>query len=354
MQAITYHGPHKVAVETVDVPKIIEPTDAIVKITVCGLCGSDLHAYRGDQSGVDKGTIMGHEFVGIIHEIGSEITNLSIGDRVLSPFSTSCSTCYYCERGLTCRCEKGQLYGFLSDGQGIHGAQAEYIRVPLASSTLVKVLPDITDNVALLLGDVLSTGYFCAESGLEHLEVELRQVSVVVIIGCGPVGLMAILSSIFLGVKFVFAIDCIEERLKLAEEFGAAALNFVDCDPVEKIKEVTSGRGADVVLEVVGNPAALQLAFKILRNGGVLSSVGVHNSPTFPFSPNDGYNKNLTYKSGRCPVRKMLTKSIPFALSKQFDFEKIITHSLKLSDGEMAYNIFEKKLDGCIKVVFKI
>ncbi|CAB4379188.1 unnamed protein product [Rhizophagus irregularis] len=351
MQAITYQDPFKVIVKTVDIPKLIEPTDVIVKIIASGLCGSDLHIYRENERGLDKGTIMGHEFVGIIHEIGDAVTTLSIGDRVFSPFTTSCDNCFYCKRGITCRCEKGNLYGWISKGKGIQGAQAEYIRVPLASTTLVKVPQDINDNVALLLGDVLSTGYFCAQNGLGH---EFSDNDFVVVIGCGPVGLMAIAATIFLGAKSVYAIDCVEERLKIAQEFGANIINFVECDPLNKIKELTDGRGADVVLEVVGNPSALELAFNILRTSGVISSVGVHNSTTFPFSPASGYDKNLTYKSGRCPVKHILTKSIPLALSKKFDFEKIITHTLKLSDGEKAYNIFDKKLDGCIKVVFKI
>ncbi|RIA82110.1 chaperonin 10-like protein [Glomus cerebriforme] len=351
MLAITYQEPYKVAVKTVDIPKIIEPTDAIVKIIVSGLCGSDLHSYRGSERGMDRGTIMGHEFVGIIHELGEAVTSLSIGERVFSPFTTSCDTCFYCKRGITCRCEKGHLYGWISNGKGIQGAQAEYIRVPLASSTLVKAPSDLSDNVALLLGDVLTTGYFCAENGLGH---EFNEVDFVVVIGCGPVGLMAIASSIFLGAKSVFAVDCVEERLKIAQEFGATTIDFSKCDPMSKIKELTGGRGTDVVLEVVGNSAALELAFNVLRPGGVISSVGVHNSKSFPFSPADGYDKNLTYKSGRCPVKHLLTKTVPLALSKKFDFEKIITHTLKLSDGEMAYNIFDKKLDGCIKVIFKI
>ncbi|CAG8691079.1 20754_t:CDS:2 [Rhizophagus irregularis] len=326
MQAITYQDPFKVIVKTVDIPKLIEPTDVIVKIIASGLCGSDLHIYRENERGLDKGTIMGHEFVGIIHEIGDAVTTLSIGDRVFSPFTTSCDNCFYCKRGITCRCEKGNLYGWISKGKGIQGAQAEYIRVPLASTTLVKVPQDINDNVALLLGDVLSTGYFCAQNGLGH---EFSDNDVVVVIGCGPVGLMAIAATIFLGAKSVYAIDCVEERLKIAQEFGANIINFVECDPLNKIKELTDGR-------------ALELAFNILRTSGVISSVGVHNSTTFPFSP------------ARCPVKHILTKSIPLALSKKFDFEKIITHTLKLSDGEKAYNIFDKKLDGCIKVVFKI
>ncbi|RIB10153.1 chaperonin 10-like protein [Gigaspora rosea] len=368
MQAITFQQPYKVLVKTVPIPKILQDTDVIVKVCVSGLCGSDLHVYRGDEVGIDKDTIMGHEFMGIVNEIGSNVKDLKVGDRVLSPFSNCCGECFYCCRGITSRCEKGQLFGCLKNGYGIHGGQAEYVRVPLASSTLVKIPEGISDNTALLLCDVLCTGYFCAENGLNELAPQISYLKqykleyqkkdeyddiVVVVVGCGPVGLMSIASAIYLGVKTIYSIDSIQERLEIAKEFGATPIHLIDENPIEKIKEITNGRGADIVLEAVGNLSSLDLSFKLLRPAGVLSSIGLNHSNTFPFNPNDGYHKNLKYISGRCPVRQILTKTIPFVLSKKFNFEKIITHEMKLSDGEKAYEIFEKKLDKCVKVVFK-
>ncbi|CAG8461770.1 13902_t:CDS:2 [Cetraspora pellucida] len=348
MQAITFQQPFKVLVKTVPIPKIIQDTDVIVKICVSGLCGSDLH---GNDVGNEKDTIMGHEFMGIVNEVGSKVNDFKVGDRVLSPFTTCC-----------------QLFGWIENGYGIHGGQAEYVRVPLASSTLVKIPDEISDNTALLLGDVISTGYFCAENGLNELAPQLSYLKqykldyqkkdeyddiVVVVVGCGPVGLMSIASAICLGVKNIFSIDSIQERLELAKDFGATPIHLIEDDPIERIKEITNGRGADIVLEVVGNSSALDLSFKLLRRAGVLSSVGLNNSNMFPFSPKDGYNKNIKYISGRCPARQILAKTIPLVLSKKFNFEKIITHEMKLSDGEKAYEIFEKKLDKCVKVVFK-
>ncbi|CAG8437705.1 15524_t:CDS:2 [Acaulospora morrowiae] len=379
MQAITYQEPFKVLVKTVPLPQIIEPTDAIVKISSSGLCGSDLHrmrsssfffhfeikdsddqhnslnsVYRNDERGPDKDTIMGHEFVGTIHQIGSDVNKniphdqdrFKIGDRVLSPFTTCCG-------------EASQVYGVIYDGHGINGAQAEYIRVPLASTTLVKVPSEISDNLGLLLADILSTGYFCAENGLNGL-IGQREIKcdansydendVLVVVGCGPVGLMTVVSAVYLGAKKVYAIDSINERLMLARDFGAIPLHLDLDDPVQTVKEATGGRGADVVMEVVGNSSALELAYKLLRPAGMLSSVGVHNSKSFPFSPTNGYDKNITYKSGRCPVRRILERTTQLVLTKRFDLEKIITHEMKLCDGEGAYNIFDKKLDGCVKV----
>ncbi|KAG9297484.1 hypothetical protein G9A89_020886 [Geosiphon pyriformis] len=302
MQAVTFHSSYSVEVKEVPFPKIIETTDVIVKVLVSSLCGSDLHVFRGIQKGQDKGTIMGHEFVGLVHEKGDQVNSLNIGDRVVSPFTTSCGQCFYCKKGITCRCEKG---------------------------------------------------FFCAENGLGHLSEKERAESVVIVLGSGPVGLMSIVAALHLGAKKVFAIDRVLERLKLAQELGAKCLNFEKDDILEIIRKETDERGADVVLEVVGNNPALQFAFDLLRPAGVISSVGVHNSPTFPFSPKSGYDKNLTYKSGRCPVRNVIEKTIPLLQSKKYDVEKIISHRLPLADAPKAYNIFDNKLEGCTKVVFE-
>ncbi|CAG8559412.1 3063_t:CDS:2 [Ambispora leptoticha] len=354
MEAVTYQEPYAIVVRRVPLPELIEPTDVIVKVIVSGLCGSDLHVYRGHQEGLDKGTIMGHEFVGIVDKKGLDVKNFEIGDRVLSPFTTNCGECFYCIRGVTCRCEKGKLYGWIVNGDGIHGAQTEYVRVPLADSTLVKCPEEISNIEALLAGDVLSTGLFCAENGIGNLSVIEREQSVIVVLGCGPVGLMSIVSATYLGAKNVLAVDNIDERLQLAKEYGAkTVINFSSEDVYEKIKSVTDTRGADVVLEVVGNNKALELAFKIIRPAGIISSVGVHTSKVFPFSPKNGYDKNLTYKSGRCPVRHMINKSLPLLVTKKYNVEKIVSHRFKLRDAVHGYTIFEKKLEGCIKVIFE-
>ncbi|CAG8514394.1 2679_t:CDS:2 [Ambispora gerdemannii] len=347
MQAVTYQKPYTIVVEKVPIPELIESTDVIVKVIVSGLCGSDLHVYRHHEERLDKGTIMGHEFVGVVDKKGLDVKNLDIGDRVLSPFTTNCGECFYCTRGITCRCDKGKLYGWIAKGEGIHGAQTEYVRVPLADSTLVKCPEKISNIEALLAGDVFSTGLFCAENGIGNLSAIEREQSVIVVLGCGPVGLMSIVSAIHLGAKNVLAVDSIGERLQLAKDYGAmTVINFLNEDVYEMIKGITDTRGADVVLEAVGNNKALELAFKILRPAGIISSVGVHSGKVFPFSPEDGYNKNVTYKSGRCPARHMITKTLPLLEAKKYNVEKIVSHRFKLCDAVHGYTIFEQHLEG--------
>src|SRR6188508_2712581 len=182
MQALTFGGIKKIVYQSVSEPQILEPTDAIVQITLSGICGSDLHVYHGRETGIDEGTVMGHEFVGTVIEAGNAVKKFFKGSRVLSPFTTSCGACFYCRIGLTCRCEKGSLFGWVQNGRGLHGAQAAYIRVPMADSTLVPLSNDLNEKKGLLLGDVFSTGYFCADNA------NIKPGGVYVVIGCGPVG----------------------------------------------------------------------------------------------------------------------------------------------------------------------
>src|SRR6478736_9316246 len=213
MHALTFGGNKIIDYSIVSDPQLLQPTDAIVKITMAGICGSDLHVYHGRERGLDHGTVMGHEFTGIVEEAGSDVKKFKKGARVLSPFTTSCGECFYCRIGLTCRCEKGNLFGWVEKGHGLHGAQSQYIRVPMADSTLLPLSDDLTEKKGLLLGDVFSTGYFCAENA------EIRPNATYAVIGCGPVGLMAILAAKHLGAEKLFAVDVIPERLAIAERF---------------------------------------------------------------------------------------------------------------------------------------
>jgi threonine dehydrogenase-like Zn-dependent dehydrogenase len=345
MQALTFGGVEKIIHQSVPDPKIIHASDAIVKISLAGICGSDLHVYHGRETGLDTHTVMGHEFVGEIVEIGSEVKKFHKGSRVLSPFTTSCGECYYCQIGLTCRCEKGNLFGWVQHGNGLHGAQANYIRVPMADSTLVSLSNDISEEKGLLLGDIFSTGYFCAENA------DVNAKGVYVIIGCGPVGLMTVVAAKHLGAEKLFAIDHLNERLLKAKEYGAIPLNpsLVDCK--DQILSATNGRGADAVMEVVGSQDALRLAIDILRPGGTISSVGVHSSKHFSFSPAEAYDKNLVYTIGRCPARFYADKLLREGVVQRYAIENIITHRYALQDGVKAYEVFDKKTDGCIKPV---
>jgi threonine dehydrogenase-like Zn-dependent dehydrogenase len=343
MHALTFAGKERIDYSEVKDPELLNSSDVIVKITKSGICGSDLHVYHARETGIDHGTVMGHEFVGIIEEQGRDVRKFKKGDKVLSPFTTSCGECYYCRIGLTCRCEKGKLYGWVENGQGLEGAQAEYIRVPMADSTLLPLSSDLDENKGLLLGDVFSTGFYCAD----NLRIKTNHVSVV--IGCGPVGLMAILAARYLGGEKIIAVDKVPERLSMAEKFGAIPVDVSKVDVKQFVLSKTNGRGADGVMEVVGSNASLQLAIDILRPGGIISSVGVHTEKHFPFSPGMAYDKNLIYKAGRCPAYYYAEKLLREEVPQQLPIEEIITHQFKISEGPGAYEIFDQKKDGCIK-----
>lgn len=345
MQALTFGGIETIHLLSVPDPVILHSTDAIVQITMAGICGSDLHVYHGRETGLDDGTVMGHEFVGIVIEKGSDVKKLHKGTRVLSPFTTSCGDCYYCNIGLTCRCEKGNLFGWVQQGSGLQGAQAQYIRVPMADSTLIALSNDLSEEKGLLLGDIFSTGYFCADN------ISIRSKGVYVVIGCGPVGLMTIVAAKHLGTEKLFAIDHVPVRLQKAKEFGAIPLDPSQLNVKEIILESTNGRGADGVMEVVGSPDALRMAIDLLRPGGTISSVGVHTAENFSFSPVEAYDKNLVYKIGRCPAHFYAEKLIRENVVQQLSIENIISHRFALSEGSNAYHIFDKKKDNCIKPI---
>ncbi|HEX6846929.1 MAG TPA: alcohol dehydrogenase family protein [Chitinophagaceae bacterium] len=345
MQALTFGGVETIVYRSVADPEILRPADAIVQISLSGICGSDLHVYHGRETGLDEGTVMGHEFVGTIVETGSAVKKFLKGSRVLSPFTTSCGVCFYCRIGLTCRCEKGNLFGWVQSGNGLHGAQAQYVRVPMADTTLIPLSDDLSEGQGLLLGDIFSTGYFCAENA------GVNSKGTYLVIGCGPVGLMAILAAKDLGAQNLFAVDYTNSRLQLAMEFGATPFDASVVNIKAAILEATDGRGADAVMEVVGSPEALRLAMEVVRPGGTISSVGVHTAKNFSFSPGEAYDKNLVYKIGRCPAYYYAEKLLREEVIQQYPAEKIITHHFKLNDGAKAYEVFDKKLDNCVKAI---
>jgi len=345
MRAITFQGVERVTVETVADPIIRETHDAIVEVRQAGVCGSDLHVYHGRETGLDIGTVLGHEFVGEVLEVGSAIDDLHVGDLVVSPFTTNCGKCQFCTQGLTSRCVQGQLFGWVEHGEGLHGAQAERVRVPLADSTLVPVPGGVTSEAALLAGDVLATGYYCAVQG------GVGPGKAVAVLGCGPVGQMAIFAALHLGAEKVLALDSVRERLDLARRLGAEVVDIERQSPAEVIAANTEGLGVDAVLEAVGSAAASRLAFDLVRPGGTISAVGVHTEPQFPFSPTETYDKNLTYRIGRCPARHYLTQVLTILSKTRFDPTVIISHRLPLTEGERAYRMFADRSDGCTKVI---
>ncbi len=348
MRALTFHGIDDVRLtETCD-PVLEDPRDALVRPLCAAICGSDLHAVQGREQGLDVGTVLGHEIYGEVLEVGADVQHIRPGDRVVAPFTTSCGVCAPCMAGLTARCEQGQLFGWRSDGQGLHGTQAELLRVPLAQSTLVGIPKDVPGARALLSGDVLSTGMFCA------LQADAAACKTLAVLGAGPVGLMAALCALHLGAEQVWVLDSVPERLALAARFGATPLSVIDGGAARTIQEQTAGRGVDAVCECVGSPAASRASLDLLRPGGTLAAVGVHTEASFAFSPGEAYDKNLTYRAGRCPARALMDTTLPLATDGDWPLEELFTHRVPLEAGPEGYRVFGARQDGCIKVLLEL
>ena len=335
-------------IETIDLPdpEIQDSRDAIVKVSMAGLCGSDLHVFHGREVGVDVGTVMGHELVGEVVAVGGDVKSIAIGERAFAPFTSNCGECYYCQRGLTARCVSGQLFGWREGGAGLHGCQSELVRVPFADGTLKKQPDGLSDVAALLLGDNFSTGYFCAEMA------EITPDKTCVVIGCGTVGLLCIMAAKKMGAEKIYAIDLVAERRKQAEMLGAKALDVGE-SAIQEILQATDGRGADSVMELVGVPDAQRLAYDVLRPGGIMSVVGCHCTPDFAFSPVEAFDKNLTYRTGRCPARNYMDKLTDRVADGEFKIDSFVTHHFNAADSVKAYDVFAGRKDGCLKAVFE-
>eukprot|EP01004_Peranema_trichophorum_P003518 NODE_2501_length_1565_cov_47.631068_g2154_i0.p1 GENE.NODE_2501_length_1565_cov_47.631068_g2154_i0~~NODE_2501_length_1565_cov_47.631068_g2154_i0.p1 ORF type:complete len:302 (-),score=68.53 NODE_2501_length_1565_cov_47.631068_g2154_i0:56-961(-) len=292
---------------------------------------------------------MGHEFVGQIEEVGANIKKFTVGQVVFSPFTTCCGCCDLCDKRLFCRCDKGQLFGYRNNGKGLHGAQSEYVRVPLADSTLVALPPKIHPEIALLLGDILSTGYFVAKNA------DLRKDSKCVVVGCGPVGMLATASCVKLGVKpeNILVVDPAEDRLLKIKTDLSVCTSTPD-NALSIINQKTNGLGVDAVIEAVGNTKAHQLALQLVRPGGVISVCGVHTSNDFGFTPADLYNKNITYRVGRCNARLYMEELIPSIEDFKFPLGQLISHRLPISEAANGYKMFSSRTPGCTKVVLQM
>ncbi|KAF7712274.1 Zinc-type alcohol dehydrogenase [Penicillium ucsense] len=336
MKAVVFKGPLQVALEERPRPQIQDPTDAIVKVRYTALCGSELHVFRGHQPS-GTGFIMGHEFTGEVVEIGPNVHSFSPGDRIVSPFTVSCGECFYCREGFSSRCARGQLYG----SAGLDGAQAEYVRVPLAESTLFHAPDAIDEKKLVLMADIFPTGYFAASNAFRGLEPSKIQASTVLLFGCGPVGICALVSALEYRPQHLIAIDSVKSRLELAESLGAEPWNFQENQGGlrERVKELTDGRGADMVIEVVGHSSALRMGFEMLRPWGVLSSVGVHNGE-IPWTGNEAYGKNLRLQMGRCPVRSIFGEAMNLLAKKQHMLDFMSEDIRPLSQAVKAYDDF--------------
>jgi threonine dehydrogenase-like Zn-dependent dehydrogenase len=347
MKAITFHGVGDVRCEDVGDPRIVDPTDVVLRITTSAVCGSDLHQYHGRGGGlVERGAVMGHEFMGVVEEAGPAVSAVRRGDRVVVPFSVSCGRCEWCRQRLPTQCTTtGRAVFGGRFGTVFPGGQAERIRVPFADHLCEKVPAEMGDEDAIFLGDILSTGFVCAEGG------GIRPGDTVAVFGAGPVGLLALQSAQLFGPARLFSVDRVDYRLALAEEFGAEPVDLDRGDPAEQLRRLTGGRGPDVVLECVGHETPFVQAIQAVRPGGTVSSVGVYVEPSLGFPAREAFFKDLTLKMGICNARNYIAPLLPLVHRGKLRPARIITHRMRLAEAPRGYAIFDRKEDRAIKVM---
>lgn len=388
MKAVCWHGKHNVQVDRVPDPEILNPRDAIIRVTLTGICGSDLHLYNGKIPTMKEGDILGHEFVGVVVELGSAVTNFSKGDRVIVPFPISCGDCWYCQQGLWALCDNSNpnsfmleklygdtgagIYGYSHLYGGYSGGQAEYVRVPFADVGLEKIPDELKDEQVLFLTDIFPTGYQAAENCAIHTG------DTVAVWGCGPVGLMAMKSAVQLGASNVIGIDRFPERLEMAKvHCNAEVINYEEADVPEALHNLTGGRGPDSCIDAVGmeaqgtgleaaydtvkqtlrlendRPLALRQLIKACRKGGTISIPGVYSGFVDKMPMGALFAKGLTLKTGQTHVHRYLRPLLQLVSSGAIDSSFIITHNMALDDAPKGYRLFNEKKDGCIKIVLK-
>jgi threonine dehydrogenase-like Zn-dependent dehydrogenase len=388
MKANCWYGAQKLQVKEVPDPKILNPRDAIVKITLTAICGSDLHLYDGYIPSMRRGDILGHEFMGEIVELGSGVRNLNVGDRVVVPFTISCGSCFFCERQLFAGCENSNpnawmaeklwghspcgIFGYSHLVGGYAGGQAQYARVPFADVGPIKVPEDLSDEQVLFLSDIFPTAYMAAEN------CNIQPGDTVAIWGCGPVGLLAIRCAYLLGAERVVSIDRVPERLRMArEKAGAETINYEQQSVYDTLMEMTGGRGPDACMEAVGmeahmpgplyaydrvkqalrletgRPIALRQAIMACRNGGSLSVPGVYGGILDKVPFGSLMNRGLTLKTGQTHMQRYMRPLLERIRKGEIDPSFIITHRLRLEDAPQAFRTFRDKQDECIKVVMR-
>jgi threonine dehydrogenase-like Zn-dependent dehydrogenase len=388
MKALTWHGKSDIRCESVPDPKIENGRDAIIKVTACAICGSDLHIFDGVIPSMEHGDIVGHETMGEVVEVGSDNKALKVGDRVVVPFTIACGECFFCKRGHFSGCERSNpnrkkaaklwgnspagLFGYSHLLGGFSGGQAEYMRVPYADVGPIKVPASLTDEQVLFLSDIFPTGYMAAEF------CNIKPGDTIAVWGCGPVGQMAIKSAFLLGAERVIAIDTVPERKALAEASGALVLDFRDEDIYDRIMDLTAGRGADACIDAVGTepdtmsgfdaivdrvkvatfmgtdrPHVLRQAIHCCRNFGIVSIVGVYGGFVDKIPMGSAINRGLTFRMAQTPVQHYLPILLERIERGDIDPSFVITHWAGLEEGPELYKTFRDKKDGCIKVVLK-
>lgn len=390
MRALVWHGKEDIRCDEVADPEIEHPRDAIIKVTSCAICGSDLHLFHNFIPAMEPGDIMGHEMMGEVVDVGSEAGGaLKKGDRIVVPFTITCGQCEQCRRGNFSVCETTNrnrdmadkafghtaagLFGYTHLTGGFPGGQAEYLRVPFADSTHIKVPDGMTDEQALFLGDILPTGWQAA------VQCDIEPTDTVAVWGCGPVGQMAIRSAVLLGAKQVVAIDCIAERLTMAQAAGAITIDFKNESVVERLNELTDGKGPEKCIDAVGleshvsmshpdtildrakqmvmlesdRPHVLREMMYVCRPAGIISVPGVYSGLVDKIPMGMVMNKGLTIRSGQTHVKRWSDDLLRRIEEGQIDPSFVITHTADLADGPEMYKVFRDKQDSCIKVVLK-
>lgn len=394
MKAVVFHGIGDVRLDDVPDPRIEQPGDAIVRITSSAICGTDLHMIRGTMPGMREGTVMGHEGVGVVEEIGDQVRNLSPGDRVVVPSTIACGYCSYCRAGYYSQCDNANPNGRLAGSAfyggpkatgPFNGMQAEYVRVPFASVNLVRLPEEVADDAAILLSDIFPTGYFGADLA------RIKHGDTVVVFGCGPVGLFTIVSAGLMGAGRIFAVDRVESRLDAAKAQGAEVINFDEDSPVEAIRELTGGIGADRVIDAVGVDAvrshkpsgdredekfdkeanqaaphahphdgnwvpgdapsqALRWGIEAAAKAGTLAVIGVYPEQVESFPIGKAFMKNLTLRVGNCNHRRYVPDLVNKVKSNVIDPRDVLTQREPFTSVIDAYKHFDRREPGWVKV----
>src|SRR5215208_3807876 len=388
MRANCWYGKKDVRVEQVPDPKILNKRDAIVKITSTAICGSDLHLYNGFMPTMQAGDVLGHEFMGEVVEVGPEVHDRKVGDRVVVSFPISCGKCFFCEKEMYTLCENSNpnawmaekifghspcgIYGYSHLTGGFAGGQSEYARVPFADVGTLKIPEGLSDEQVLFLSDIFPTGYMGAEM------CDIQPGDTIAVWGCGPVGQFAMASAYLLGAERVIGIDRFPYRLQMAhDKAGAETINYEEADVIDALKEMTGGRGPDACIDAVGmeahghgpmfafdramhaarmetdRPLALREAIKACRNGGTVSVIGAYGGCIDRFPMGSIMNRSLTIKAGQCHVQRYMQPLLEHIQNGDIDPTFIITHTLPLEQAPHGYDIFKHKLDNCEKVVLK-
>lgn len=335
MRAVTFQGPNEVRVEDVPEPELSHPGDAIVRIDATGVCGSDLHIYHGRVK-IDPGFVIGHEYVGTVLAVGEDVHGVAVGDRVLGCFQTACGRCFFCRHGWFHKCEQSRTFGHGAALGSLQGTQAEQALVPSADLVLRKVPVGMSDEVALFAGDVMGTGYHAvADSGMQAGDC-------VAVLGLGPVGLCAVQAARACGAARVIAIDSVAERLKMAESFGAQAVHLTEQDPRAAVRDASEGRGVDVCIDAVGNPAALDLAVRLTRKCGTVQAVGVY-AERIELHMGLVWIKSLGVRCGHANVIGHVDRVLAMMSAGLLDPSALVTHHMPLDQAPEAYALYDRR-----------